>query len=145
VNRGSKQWQENWENHADLLEDNIIGPLYKVVTRRPRYKNPFWHPKGWWPRVRTTVVGPGPFSVSKINQIVSLFVIILWIGLVIKILLPFNVNSPIVPEYAITIGIAIFAALVIYVLGRTDKNDYKSLTATKRKTTIEPEQKRRTT
>jgi len=29
VNRGSKQWQENWENHVDSLEDNVIGPLYK--------------------------------------------------------------------------------------------------------------------
>jgi hypothetical protein len=27
VNKGSKQWQENWENHVDLLEDEIIGPL----------------------------------------------------------------------------------------------------------------------
>lgn len=29
--------------------------------------------------------------------------------------------------------------LSIYILGRTDKNDFKNLTATKRKTTLEPE------
>jgi hypothetical protein len=115
--------------------------LYKVVTGRPKYPNPFWHPKGWWPRIRTTIVGPGPFSVSKINQIVSLFVIFLWIGLVIKVLPPFIMNSPIVPEYAISIGIAVLVALTIYVMGRTDKNDYKNLTATKRTTTLQPETK----
>ncbi len=27
---GSKHWQENWENHLDLLEDNVTGPLYKT-------------------------------------------------------------------------------------------------------------------
>lgn len=31
VNRASKYWQENWEKHVDLLEDEHIGPLYKTV------------------------------------------------------------------------------------------------------------------
>ena len=31
VNRASKLWQENWEKHVDLLEDEVIGPLYKTV------------------------------------------------------------------------------------------------------------------
>jgi hypothetical protein len=35
VNRGSKYWQENWENHLDLLEDGITGPLYKTLLERP--------------------------------------------------------------------------------------------------------------
>jgi hypothetical protein len=35
VNRGSKYWQENWENHLDLLEDRITGPLYKTLLERP--------------------------------------------------------------------------------------------------------------
>lgn len=26
----SKHWQENWENHIDLLEDYVTGPLYKI-------------------------------------------------------------------------------------------------------------------
>lgn len=29
--RGSKFWQENWENHIDMLEDNVEGRLYKTV------------------------------------------------------------------------------------------------------------------
>ncbi|WP_218951118.1 hypothetical protein [Desulfoluna butyratoxydans] len=28
VNRGSKHWQENWENHVDMLEDEEYGPIY---------------------------------------------------------------------------------------------------------------------
>ncbi|MBE6355463.1 hypothetical protein [Treponema sp.] len=28
--RGSKHWQENWENHLMLLEDSITGPLHKT-------------------------------------------------------------------------------------------------------------------
>jgi hypothetical protein len=35
ANRGSKQWQENWENHVDLLEYEVKGPLYKTVLGRP--------------------------------------------------------------------------------------------------------------
>ena len=31
VNRGSKHWQENWENHVDMLENKITGRLYKTV------------------------------------------------------------------------------------------------------------------
>lgn len=27
---GSKHWQENWENHLMLLEDNVTGPLHKT-------------------------------------------------------------------------------------------------------------------
>ena len=30
VNRASKYWQENWEKHVDLLEDDCQGPLYKT-------------------------------------------------------------------------------------------------------------------
>lgn len=28
--KASKHWQENWENHLDLLEDEVTGPLYKI-------------------------------------------------------------------------------------------------------------------
>ena len=35
--KGSKHWQENWENHLDLLEDNITGPLYKTYKAGKAY------------------------------------------------------------------------------------------------------------
>ena len=28
----SKHWQKNWENHIDLLEDFVTGPLYKIYS-----------------------------------------------------------------------------------------------------------------
>lgn len=34
VNKGSKFWQENWEKHLDLVEDNVIGPLYKTTISK---------------------------------------------------------------------------------------------------------------
>ena len=54
INIGSKAWQRHWEVHVDLLEDKVIGPLYKTV-----------HPE------RT-------FSVSKINEIVSFSFVVVW-------------------------------------------------------------------
>lgn len=34
VNKGRKFWQENWEAHLNLTEDNVIGPLFKTTIRR---------------------------------------------------------------------------------------------------------------
>lgn len=65
VNRGSKFWQENWEKHVDLLEDSVIGPLYKTVLS----DDTLHFAKVW---------GPYPFSVSKLNQLLSLFFVFLF-------------------------------------------------------------------
>jgi hypothetical protein len=64
-NKGSKQWQENWENHVDYLEDGITGPLYKVFSSKETW------------------------SVSKINEIVSFFSAIAWILLGVKTIYSF--------------------------------------------------------
>jgi hypothetical protein len=64
VNRGSKFWQNNWERHVDLLEDITLGPLYKIVAVSPEL-NP--------------LTAAGPFSVTRINQMLSLFVAIVWL------------------------------------------------------------------
>jgi hypothetical protein len=68
VNRGSKFWQKNWEKHVDYLEDEIIGLLYRVV------KNPTK------PKFRY-LLSEYPFSVSKINQLLSLCITIIWVVL----------------------------------------------------------------
>lgn len=41
VNRGSKYWQENWEFHVNLLEDEHIGKLFKTIISKEyfRFKN----------------------------------------------------------------------------------------------------------
>ena len=74
VNRGSKQWQENWENHVDMLEDDITGPLYKTVLSRPKSES----------TLIDYLIGPGRFSVSKINQWVSYFTLFIWLTLICR-------------------------------------------------------------
>lgn len=60
VNKGSKFWQQNWENHVDFLEDDMMGPLYKIVIER----------NGKMTKRR--------YSVSKVNLILSSFFTWIW-------------------------------------------------------------------
>ena len=71
VNRGSKYWQENWENHLALLEDGVTGPLYKTLLQRPKLESVF----------EKMIYGPKSISVSKINQWVSVYVFSVWVFL----------------------------------------------------------------
>src|SRR3972149_6535405 len=72
VNKGSKYWQENWEKHVDLLENEIMGPLYKTIVLR----NNFWD--------RYNPIKSFPYSVGKINQLISFAVIFFLLFLFIK-------------------------------------------------------------
>lgn len=70
VNRGSKYWQKNWEMHVDFLEDEIMGSLYKTVKNPDHYK--------WY-----KITSGYPCSVSKINQLLSLIVSLVWLILTV--------------------------------------------------------------
>lgn len=87
VNRGSKRWQENWENHVDLLEDEFIGPLHKTILGRPTPPSPkpvlVWLRAKTLGRLRAAATEPANFSVARVNQMVSAFVVVLWIGVVL--------------------------------------------------------------
>lgn len=76
VNKGSKFWQENWENHVELLEDKVFGPLYKTLTKRPQQSLSKRR------LIEDFFVAPQSFSVSKINQLVSTFMALVW-GLIL--------------------------------------------------------------
>jgi hypothetical protein len=115
ANRGSKQWQENWENHVDLLEDDVTGPLYKVVLRRPP-------PHDFRSRVSLVLTGPGPYSVSKINQIVSLYLCTVWIALLFFALPPFG--GPPSPLYVSVVLLAAGAIALMLTAGKTFPGDY---------------------
>lgn len=80
VIRGSKAWQRNWEAHVDLLENEIMGPLYKMGQISNQYS-------------LTKLTTPYPFSVSGINQILSLFIIFIWFYLILYSLSDFNFND----------------------------------------------------
>jgi len=64
VNKGSKYWQSNWECHVDALQDDHIGPLYRIITKPDNTQN--------------YITREGRYSVSKINQLISFYVTILW-------------------------------------------------------------------
>lgn len=66
ANKGSKYWQENWETHVALLERKITGPLHMTILKKEAEK-------------KFTISKAYPFSVTKINSILSFFVIIVWI------------------------------------------------------------------
>jgi hypothetical protein len=55
---GSKCWQENWEAHIDMLEDDITGPVYKTI-----------YCKKWFYY----------YSVSKINIFLAVVIIMGWV------------------------------------------------------------------
>ena len=100
VNRGSKFWQSNWERHVDLLEDITLGPLYKVVavTQDSSTKNP--------------LTSPAQFSVSKVNQILSVFVFTVWLILFVRSLLPISFCLP--PDcYKITTLVVVIVFILI--------------------------------
>ncbi|GHV11610.1 hypothetical protein AGMMS49938_02590 [Fibrobacterales bacterium] len=82
-NLGNKQWQSNWENHIDKLEDSITGPLYKVVSNN------------------------GTWSVSKINECVSGFSIFIWILLGIRTIYEFFVEPLAYLAYMLIIGLIV--------------------------------------
>ncbi len=73
VNCGSKFWQENWENHVDMLEDETVGPLYKTILHRPENRR----------FLEKHILGPQSISVSKVNLIVSIFAICIWLALIV--------------------------------------------------------------
>ena len=117
VNRGSKYWQENWENHLDLLEDQITGPLYKTLLERPELKS--------WPE--KFVTGPLSVSVSKINQWVSAFVLFIWL-----LLAAYSVNKTITSShnylviyvYLFVVSTVLLSCCLMLKEGKTHKGDH---------------------
>lgn len=129
ANKGSKQWQENWENHVDMLEDGHVGPLYKIVLKRQKAKR--------WERIEERINGPAPYSVSKINQIISLFVTVLWLFVVWRTIksAPHALRNWL---YLLIIIASILTCIAFYFLGRTDTEPRRTIAATRRATDIGP-------
>ncbi len=70
--RGSKFWQESWEKHIDLLEDQFEGHLYKTI----------------W-------IGPEDvqFSVSRLNERLNLILFLFWAVLILTVLTYFGFTA----------------------------------------------------
>lgn len=98
ANKGSKFWQENWENQIDFFADQQMGPIYRTVLRRPEEKGAVEKEsidlckcccKKWWLKLNKKIayfIKPDSYSVSKINQICCLYVLFIWIMLAISLI-----------------------------------------------------------
>lgn len=117
VNRGSKFWQENWEKHVDVLEDKVTGPLYKIVMSRNKMQK-------YSERAIHLVTGPSSISVSKVNQIISLYVFILWVSLLLYSLPEFSLNAPVDWFYVALISLSFTACVLFLWLGRSYSGGY---------------------
>src|SRR6266568_4026671 len=125
ANKGSKQWQENWENHVDLLENDIVGPLYKTTLGRPA-------PDGLGKYVESLITGPAHFSVSKINQIISLFVTTVWGVLLSKALKGTSISW----DYKAMICATVVTIFLFFVCGRTSSKLHHQIVRHKRDSEI---------
>jgi len=106
VNRASKFWQENWEAHVDALEDEVMGPIYKTILQD--------HTSFW--RLNASY----PFSVTKINQLLSLFVVMIFIFLVVNTLIDHFVltgNWQLFPTACV--GITVLAIIILCCFSQT--------------------------
>ncbi|NMM02324.1 hypothetical protein HHL24_30920 [Paraburkholderia sp. RP-4-7] len=120
ANKGSKYWQENWENHVDSIEDSVIGPLYKTILARPPSAN-----------LVERLVGPAPVSVSKINQWVNIFTLFVWGCLVYNTLAPFDLRAPLSVKHVV-VGFATgLCCVVLLCLARTHRGGHEHIATTR--------------
>jgi len=129
VNKGSKQWQENWENHVDLLEDEKIGPLYRIVLLRGKAKTL----KG---KINDFLTGPAALSVSRINQLISLYVTLIWVVLLIGALFPNFASDHPRLRYGAEIATALLICAGFFGFGKTSLGVHHPI-ALQRETEIE--------
>jgi len=123
VNKGSKFWQENWENHVELLEDEVFGPLYKTFTQRPDNATNLSN------AIADFFVAPKSFSVSKVNQLVSTFIALIWL-----LILAWSIGSPIcfcgcpncyiIWEQAIPVSLSLLTCAGFWLVGKSHRKDH---------------------
>jgi hypothetical protein len=93
VNKGSKYWQENWEIHVDLLEDDVMGPLYKTTKycndswKKGKWGIKFWENINWNSFLKINRISPFKsykYSVGKIGIYLSFMIVVAWLSLFVK-------------------------------------------------------------
>lgn len=120
VNKGSKFWQENWENHVELLEDEVMGPLYKSYSYRPGKDQHRTRIE----KVEDFFVAPMDFSVSKINQLVSTFMTWVWIFLVWKSIGPICIDLDWDVEKAFLIFITVLTCSSFWLIAKSHSGNH---------------------
>ena len=125
VNKGAKYWQENWEKHVDMLEDGIIGPLYKTTINNMQH----WYHK-------LSPFCSYKFSVGKINMLFSAFVVVTWIAILfnrLAIIHGWKEIRPCVNEIIVIVLVTFFTILLFFFCESTKSNGSKKFKLTKRK------------
>ena len=107
ANRGSKFWQENWEAHIEMLSTHLGIPIFGIIKHSISSK--------------LDLMKEYPFSVSKVNQMVSLIITFSWLLILLKdlgVFLNFDNNSSVVWDIAkLLVGIldlALFCIILIF-------------------------------
>jgi hypothetical protein len=100
-----------------MLEDKIHGPLYKVILSRGA-------PKSTIDWAKHLLTGPSPISVSKINQLISLFVTLIWVGLLIDSLPTFDLSSPLNWYYTVITALTLIVCIAFVTVGRSYNGGY---------------------
>ena len=119
VNRGSKYWQENWENHLDLMENGVTGPLYKTVLSRPstEAKKKSLHLASTDDDfIDKHITGPKQISVSKINQLVAFYLLGIWLILLVMTIVNIpqrSFCSEPTKELVMSIGVLVWSAISV--------------------------------
>lgn len=102
VNRGSKFWQENWEKNLEFLLKRYGTPIYQMilVPKHPYYRLMYSY----------------PYSVSKLNQMVSFLPILFWIvTAILMVCYKFPVDC-ICWKILSILGILISAAVLVWLI-----------------------------
>nr|WP_246236176.1 hypothetical protein [Acerihabitans arboris] len=100
-----------------MLEDAVNGPLYKVILSRA-------NPKGYKEILHNVLTGPSPISVSKINQLISLFITLVWCGLLFYSLPPFKYFGNINWYYVILISLTVLCCISFLTIAKTYGGGY---------------------
>ncbi|MFO4724098.1 hypothetical protein V5H08_18005 [Vibrio cholerae] len=127
VNRGSKFWQENWENHVNMLEDGVIGPLYKTTLHRPSNSPVSECKRSYRQRVihliddiaEDYITGPSKISVSKVNQWVSFYTLAIWVFLGFSTLPEFNICNSVSWKH---VGVFVLSVFMVFAMCRQSKS-----------------------
>lgn len=98
--------------HVDLLEDEISGPVYKTIISSPPYR----------PCVPTDAY---PFSVSKINQILSLFVTAMWLIFIARTIVSASSAGQLCSWAILAITVLTIAGAIMLLGATTDISDRK--------------------
>lgn len=104
ANRGSKFWQENWEAHIEVLSTHLGIPIFGIIN--------------YCKSTKSDLMKEYPFSVSKVNQMISLIVTISWFFLFIFnifYLIFKNDWATMTREYVFMVCVVIFFVMFVVV------------------------------